>query len=140
MRRRRLSWYAVATRSHQRPPESYDGIYGGLEHEAVGEGLRDLMRSRNVTYRALPDATRELDGKGMSHSHINMLVNGRDKPSMRAMELVAEACGVDPRYFAEYRLGLGMRELVPAEVGLEQALANLSERLSGRRAAGARRR
>jgi transcriptional regulator with XRE-family HTH domain len=103
-----------------------------------GEALRALMRVRGLSYRELAEATRALDGKGMTHAHINMLANGHDKPSMRAMELIAEACGVDPEYFAEYRLAAAMRELDPAEVGLEQALENLNARLGARRRSGAR--
>ena len=82
-----------------------------------GESLRALMDERSLTYRGLAEATRKLDGKGITHAHINMLANGHDKPSMRAMELIAAACGVDPDYFAEYRLAAAMRELDPAEVG-----------------------
>jgi transcriptional regulator with XRE-family HTH domain len=91
------------------------------------------MDARSLTYRGLAEATRKLDGKGITHAHINMLANGHDKPSMRAMELIAAACDVDPDYFAEYRLAAAMRELDPAEVGLEQALENLSARLGARR-------
>jgi len=91
------------------------------------------MDSRRITYRALADATRELDGRGLTHAHINMLANGYDRPSMRAMELLARACGVAPDYFAEFRLAAAMRELDPAEVGLEQALANLNARVGARR-------
>jgi transcriptional regulator with XRE-family HTH domain len=92
------------------------------------------MDARGLSYRSLAEATRALDGRGMTHAHINMLANGRDKPSMRAMELIAEACSVAPGYFAEYRLAAAMRELDPAEVGLEQALENLNARLgAGRR-------
>jgi transcriptional regulator with XRE-family HTH domain len=101
-----------------------------------GDALRALMKQRGLTYRSLADATRELDGKGFTHAHLNMLANGHDKPSMRAMELIARACGIEPGYFAEYRLAVAMRELDPAEVGLEQALANLSARLGARRKAG----
>ena len=63
-----------------------------------GEALRALMGARGLTYRGLAEATRGLDSKGMTHTHINMLANGHDKPSMRAMELIAQACGVDPDY------------------------------------------
>jgi transcriptional regulator with XRE-family HTH domain len=91
------------------------------------------MERRGLTYRALADATRRLDGKGMTHAHINMLANGHDRPSLRAMELIAEACEVTPEHFAEYRLATAMRELDPAEVGLEQALANLNARLAAQR-------
>jgi transcriptional regulator with XRE-family HTH domain len=79
-----------------------------------------------------------MDGKGMTHAHINMLAKGHDRPSMRAMELIAQACGISPDYFAEYRLARAMRELDPTEVGLDQALENLNARLSGRRKVAAR--
>lgn len=103
-----------------------------------GEALRTLMDARSLTFRGLAEATRKLDGKGITHAHINMLANGHDKPSMRAMELIAAACEIDPDYFAEYRLAAAMRELDPAEVGLEQALENLNARLGARRQTGAR--
>jgi transcriptional regulator with XRE-family HTH domain len=96
------------------------------------------MADRGLSFRALAEATRDLDGRGMTHAHINMLANGHDKPSMRAMELLARACGADPEYFAEYRLATAMRELDPTEVGLEQALENLNARLAARREAGAK--
>jgi transcriptional regulator with XRE-family HTH domain len=103
-----------------------------------GEALRLLMDEAGLSYRELAERTRALDGRGMTHAHINMLVNGHDKPSMRAMELVARACGVQPEYFAEYRLAAAMRELDPTEVGLDQALANLNARLAGRRQSAAK--
>jgi transcriptional regulator with XRE-family HTH domain len=101
--------------------------------QPFGDALRMLMDARQISYRALAEATRQLDGKGITHAHINMLANGHDKPSMRSMQLIAEACGVEPDYFAEYRLAAAMRELDPTEVGLEQALANLNARLGARR-------
>lgn len=103
-----------------------------------GESLRLLMEERGFSYRGLAQRTREMDGKGMTHAHINMLAKGHDRPSMRAMELIAQACGIQPEYFAEYRLARAMRELDPTEVGLDQALENLNARLSGRRKAAAR--
>ena len=107
-------------------------------NKAFGEALRGLMRARGLTYRALAQATRERDGRGLTHAHINMLANGRDKPSLRAMELIAQACEVEPGYFAEYRLAEAMRDLDPDVVGLEQALKNLNARLGTSRGAGAR--
>jgi transcriptional regulator with XRE-family HTH domain len=103
-----------------------------------GDALRDLMEAHGLSYRSLAQATRQLDGRGMTHAHINMLANGHDKPSMRAMELIARACDVEPAYFAEYRLAVAMRELDPAEVGLEQALENLNARLGARRSSAAK--
>jgi transcriptional regulator with XRE-family HTH domain len=105
-----------------------------------GDALRELMNDQGLTYRELAQRTRQLDGKGMTHAHINMLANGHDRPSTRAMELIAEACGVEPDYFAEYRLTLAMRELDPDEVGFEQALENLNARLGARRRAAAKKR
>jgi transcriptional regulator with XRE-family HTH domain len=112
------------------PPES---------NSPFGEALRQLMQQRGYSYRGLAERTRQLDGKGMTHAHINMLAKGHDRPSMRAMELIAQACDVAPAYFAEYRLAQAMRELDPTEVGLEQALETLNARLAGRRRAGAKR-
>jgi transcriptional regulator with XRE-family HTH domain len=98
-----------------------------------GVALRALMDTRGMTYRELAEETRLIDGRGMTHAYINMLVKGHDKPSVRAMQLIAQACGVPPDYFAEYRLNAAMRELDPAEVGLERALENLNDRLESRR-------
>lgn len=106
--------------------------------QPFGAALRALMDERGLSYRALAEATRQRDGKGITHAHINMLANGHDKPSIRAMELIAQACGERPDYFAEYRLAMAMRELDPTEVGLDQALENLNARLGARRKAGSR--
>ncbi|MGP0100931.1 MAG: helix-turn-helix domain-containing protein [Solirubrobacteraceae bacterium] len=111
-----------------------------LSDKPFGEALRALMDERGLSYRSLAEATRELDGRGMTHAHINMLANGHDKPSMRAMELIAQACGIEPAHFAEYRLAAAMRALDPAEVGLEQALENLNARLGAQRQSAALRR
>jgi transcriptional regulator with XRE-family HTH domain len=108
-----------------------------MTDKPFGDAVRELMDERGMTYRSLARATQEVDGKGMTHAHINMLANGHDRPSMRAMELIARAFEVEPAYFAEYRLALAMRELDPAEVGLEQALGNLNARLGAGRAHGA---
>ena len=109
-----------------------------VSNKPFGDALRELMGKRGLTYRELAQRTRALDGRGMTHAHINMLANGHDRPSTRAMELIARACGVAPDYFAEYRLVTAMRELDPDEVGFEQALENLNARLGARRRSAAR--
>jgi transcriptional regulator with XRE-family HTH domain len=106
----------------------------GYSTEPFGATLRALMEARGLSYRKLSDETRQLDGRGMTHAHINMLANGRDKPSTRAMELIAQVCAVEPEYFAEYRLAMAMRDLDPNQVGLERALENLNARLADGRA------
>ena len=111
-----------------------------LSDRPFGDALRALMEERALSYRSLAEATRKLDGRGMTHAHINMLANGHDKPSMRAMELIASACEVPPSYFAQYRLASAMRSLDPAQVGLEQALENLNARLGAERTSAARER
>jgi transcriptional regulator with XRE-family HTH domain len=109
-----------------------------LSDKPFGEALRTLMDERGLTYRSLAETTRGLDGKGMSHAHLNMLANGHEKPSVRAMTLIAQVCEVQPAYFAQYRLAAAMRELDPAEVGLEQALENLNTRLRERQRSDAK--
>jgi transcriptional regulator with XRE-family HTH domain len=106
--------------------------------EPFGKALRALMEARGLSYRGLADAISRLDDRGMTHAHLNMLANGHDKPSIRAIELISRACKVSPEYFAEYRLTMAMRELDPAVVGLDQALANLNARLGARRKVGAK--
>jgi transcriptional regulator with XRE-family HTH domain len=110
----------------------------GVSTEPFGEALRSLMAARGLSYRRLADAISGIDDQGITHAHLNMLANGHDKPSLRAMELIARACAVSPDYFAEYRLAIAMRELDPSVVGLEQALENLNTRLASRRRSGAR--
>ena len=111
---------------------------GSHSDRPFGDALRELMSERGFSYRSLAERTRQMDGRGITHAHINMLANGHDRPSVRAMELIAGACDVAPDYFAEYRLAAAMRELDPAEVGLEQALENLNARLGARRRSRAR--
>jgi transcriptional regulator with XRE-family HTH domain len=65
-----------------------------ISDKPFGDALRALMAERRLSYRGLAEATRELDGRGMTHAHINMLANGHDKPSTRAMQLIARACAI----------------------------------------------
>lgn len=62
-----------------------------LNDRPFGDALRELIAERALSYRGLAELTRQLDGRGMTHAHINMLANGHDKPSMRATELIAQA-------------------------------------------------
>jgi transcriptional regulator with XRE-family HTH domain len=134
------TWQDVRWRRKAFNPSIKLDMMSSNSAKPFGEALRALMDAHGLTYRALAERIREVDGKGITHAHINMLANGHDKPSMRAMELIAAACDVDPDYFAEYRLAVAMRELDPNEVGLEQALANLNARLGARRRPAAKRR
>ena len=113
-----------------------------LSDKPFGDALRALMSEFGLSYRSLAVRTRLLDGKGMTHAHINMLANGHDKPSMRAIALIAQACEVRPDYFAQYRLAAAMRELDPAESHMgKSAVAERTHRSrTGESQAGKRRR
>jgi transcriptional regulator with XRE-family HTH domain len=127
------TWQHYGTEARSESLEAGPGVMEPTSSKPFGAALRELMKSRRLSYRELAHATHDLDGRGLTHAHINMLANGHDRPSMRAMELIAHACDVTPDYFAEYRLAVAMRELDPAEVGLEQALENLNARLGEQR-------
>ena len=105
--------------------------------QPFGDALRTLMNERGLSFRGLAEEISKIDHQGITHAHLNMLANGHDKPSMRAMELIARVCDVSPEFFAEYRLAVAMRELDPGIVGLEQALENLNARLASRRRSAA---
>jgi transcriptional regulator with XRE-family HTH domain len=109
-------------------------------NEPFGKALRQLMEEQQLSYRRLADAIGRLDERGITHAHLNMLANGHDKPSIRAIDLISRACSIPPEYFAEYRLAMAQRELDPSVVGLDQALENLNARLGARRRGGATRR
>ena len=116
------------------------------------DALRDLKAARGLTYRELADKTRELDGKGLTANHITQLATDRVRPSRRAMELLATACGVEPDCFAEYRpaappksppaelreattrpLGEELRRLKEARGLTYLELADRTRRLDGKR-------
>jgi transcriptional regulator with XRE-family HTH domain len=57
------------------------------------------MQERGVTYRGLAEET------GLSAGYLNHLVHGnRPVPSDDVVKKLAEALGVDPEHFLEYRV------------------------------------
>ena len=66
---------------------------------------RDLPRMHYETLRKIRSGDRQLDGP--------------------AIEEIASAAGVEPTYFAEYRLIQARESFDPRVIGLEQALRNL---------------
>jgi lambda repressor-like predicted transcriptional regulator len=91
-------------------------------HEAV----RGVLAERGLTFRALAARTSEVesDGKGLSHSYLTTL-GTHDRPTPRAMEIVARALDLRPTFFAEYRLGLVRGLFDEEQQGLPRALQNL---------------
>jgi transcriptional regulator with XRE-family HTH domain len=67
--------------------------------EPFGPTLERLMAESQVTYRALASKT------GLSAGYLNHLVHGnRPVPSSEIVERLAEAVGVEPEHFLEYRV------------------------------------
>lgn len=70
------------------------------------EALSTLKDERKLSFRGLYRLTKEADSSrvGLSAGHLSRLCAGADRPSPAAIALIAEALGLAPRYFAEYRL------------------------------------
>ena len=67
--------------------------------EAFGPTVERLMNETGLTYRALADKTK------LSAGYLNHLVHGnRPVPSNEVVRTLAEALGVEPEHFREYRL------------------------------------
>jgi transcriptional regulator with XRE-family HTH domain len=94
-----------------------------LTDRPITEELPALMRARAVTYRALGVITREIDpaGRGLTHGHIANLVSGHERPSRRALELLAAAFDLQAGYFAEHRLAELREQLDECRVGFDAA-------------------
>ncbi len=70
-----------------------------FSEEPFGSTVERLMNETGVTYRGLADKT------GLSAGYLNHLVHGnRPVPSNDVVETLAEALGVEPEHFREYRL------------------------------------
>ena len=70
-----------------------------FSEEPFGATIERLMAEEGVTYRGLADRTR------LSAGYLNHLVHGnRPVPSNDVVETLAEALGVEPDHFREYRL------------------------------------
>jgi hypothetical protein len=61
---------------------------------------------------------------------LRKMLHGERQLDERAIEEIAAAAGVDPCYFAEYRLMKARDRFDPRVVGLDEALSNLERHLS----------
>jgi transcriptional regulator with XRE-family HTH domain len=67
--------------------------------EPFGPTIEQLMDETGTTYRALADRS------GLSAGYLNHLVHGnRPVPSNDVIHTLADALGVEPEHFREYRL------------------------------------
>ncbi len=70
-----------------------------FSEEAFGATVERLMGETGLTYRALANQT------DLSAGYLNHLVHGnRPVPSNDVVEKLADAFGVEPEHFREYRL------------------------------------
>jgi transcriptional regulator with XRE-family HTH domain len=70
-----------------------------FSEEPFGPTIERLMAETGVTYRGLAERTK------LSAGYLNHLVHGnRPVPSNDVVETLAEALGVEPEHFREYRL------------------------------------
>jgi transcriptional regulator with XRE-family HTH domain len=70
-----------------------------FSEDAFGATVERLMADTGVTYRALANQT------DLSAGYLNHLVHGnRPVPSNDVVEKLADAFGVEPEHFREYRL------------------------------------
>jgi hypothetical protein len=93
-----------------------------------GAVLRDLLIAKGVTTRmGNPDWTGFSQQLPEIHYEtLRKAVVGERHPAAKVVEAVSDALGVDPETFVEYRLWQARRRLDPQEVGLDEALRNLS--------------
>jgi transcriptional regulator with XRE-family HTH domain len=77
-----------------------------FSQDPFGPTLERLMAEAGLTYRALAAKT------GLSAGYLNHLVHGnRPVPSNDVVERLAEALGVEPAHFREYRLRVVTEQL-----------------------------
>jgi len=83
----------------------------------------------DCSFRDLERRTRDCDpsGNGLSRTYLNHMARGLTRPTAPAMRLIAEALGIEPEYFAEYRLAAARWQLDERRVGLDAALQALAE-------------
>jgi transcriptional regulator with XRE-family HTH domain len=89
----------------------------------ITQELAALMHAHALTFRALAAKTQDIDpaGRGLTHGHIANLASGHERPSRRALELLAAAFELAPGYFAEHRLAELREQLDERRVGFDAA-------------------
>ena len=87
-----------------------------FSEDSFGPTIEKLMDETGVTYRALADKTK------LSAGYLNHLVHGnRPVPSDKVVGQLANALGVEPEHFREYRLRVITQKL--------EAMPDLIDRL-----------
>lgn len=103
------------------------------EKRLFGAVVRDLLIERGVvTPMGNPNWAAFAQGlidpetsKPIQYESLRKAVTGERRPSAKIMEAVAAALEVEPTTFYEYLLWQAQRSFDPAEVGEDEAFANL---------------
>lgn len=93
------------------------------------DALRDLILARGepVTLNGNVDWPRFVETvPETSYETLRKAMAGERRPSESLIERVAQAVGVRPDYFFEYRLSQALRDFDVDEVGWEEAARNLA--------------
>lgn len=75
-----------------------------LSAPSIGGEVRQLRKARQMTLKALSEAS------GLSLSHLSAIERGTSKPSLGAIEAIAEALAIAPDWFFARRCGSGPLE------------------------------
>jgi transcriptional regulator with XRE-family HTH domain len=108
---------------------------------SLPEALGALMSRRGLRLSEVGGLLRA-EGITIGRARLSQLASGQGRPaSPDQLERLAAVLGVEPSFFAEYRLWRARSLLDPESVGFDRAMANLA-RLRGQRlddVSGARR-
>jgi hypothetical protein len=93
-----------------------------------GGVLRDLLLDKEVT---TPMGNPDWAGfaqqlPGIHYETLRKAVTGERPPAPKVIEAVSDALSVSPETFVEYKLWVARRTLDPHEVGLDEAVRNLT--------------
>lgn len=113
------------------PPDRASADRGGHLVPLTG-AMRRAMAEREESFRSLAKLTAKngvRGGRGLTSGYLGAVARGDDRPSLEAIEAIAEALEADPETIAEYRLAVARRLFdehpPPVGVGYDEALANL---------------
>jgi transcriptional regulator with XRE-family HTH domain len=97
-------------------------------NQAFPQALTALMKRSEVSYRRLADLTKTTD-RPLSSAYLGHLGSGRSPATIENMQTVAQALGVEPEYFREYREHIAAQRArsLAARHGMDAVLAKLAE-------------
>jgi transcriptional regulator with XRE-family HTH domain len=102
--------------------------FGAALTRALSERPEFLTRTGNVAWSRFAQVL--ADRAGISYASLHKAVSGEREPTMRLMQAVAGALGLEPDYFLEYRLARIREALDPrAQGGGDEGLRKAAEYL-----------